>query len=117
MTQTTATAPIPVKPRRMLDRAVVRFAGDSGDGMQLTGEQFTTEAAWAGNDISTLPNFPAEIRAPAGTLFGVSSFQLQFCSQRVSTPGDQLDALEVMNPTAFKVHLPYLKPGGLLIVI
>ena len=70
------------KPRRDLDHAVVRFAGDSGDGMQLTGEQFTTEAAWAGNDIATLPNFPAEIRAPAGTLFGVSSFQLQFGRHR-----------------------------------
>ena len=84
---------------------MIRFAGDSGDGMQVTGEQFTTEAAWAGNDISTLPNFPAEIRAPAGTLFGVSSFQLQFGSQRVYTPGDQLDALVAMNPAALKVHL------------
>ena len=105
MSQTTATAPTPVKPRRILDRAVIRFAGDSGDGMQLTGEQFTTEAAWAGNDISTLPNFPAEIRAPAGTLFGVSSFQLQFGSQRVYTPGDRLDCLVAMNPAALKVHL------------
>jgi 2-oxoglutarate/2-oxoacid ferredoxin oxidoreductase subunit alpha len=116
MSQTTATAPLPVKPRRMLDRAVVRFAGDSGDGMQLTGEQFTTEAAWAGNDIATLPNFPAEIRAPAGTLFGVSSFQLQFGSRRVYTPGDRLDCLVVMNPAALKVHLPDLKDGGLLIL-
>src|SRR5678815_6135165 len=104
------------KSRKELDRAVIRFAGDSGDGMQLTGEQFTTEAAWAGNDISTLPNFPAEIRAPAGTLFGVSSFQLQFGSQRVYTPGDQLDALVVMNPAALKVHLRDLKTGGILIV-
>src|SRR5499427_505843 len=110
---TTRTAP---KPRRTLTRAVIRFAGDSGDGMQVTGEQFTTEAAWAGNDISTLPNFPAEIRAPAGTLFGVSSFQLQFGSQRVYTPGDQLDALVAMNPAALKVHLPDLKTGGILIV-
>jgi 2-oxoglutarate/2-oxoacid ferredoxin oxidoreductase subunit alpha len=116
MSQTTATAPIPVKPRRILDRAVVRFAGDSGDGMQLTGEQFTSEAAWAGNDISTLPNFPAEIRAPAGTLFGVSSFQLQFGSRRVYTPGDRLDCLVAMNPAALKVHLPDLKEGGLLIL-
>jgi 2-oxoglutarate/2-oxoacid ferredoxin oxidoreductase subunit alpha len=116
MTQTTATAPISVKPRRMLDRAVVRFAGDSGDGMQLTGEQFTTEAAWAGNDISTLPSFPAEIRAPAGTLFGVSSFQLQFGSRRVYTPGDRLDCLVAMNPAALKVHLSDLKEGGLLIL-
>src|SRR6185312_5870986 len=104
------------KSRKELDRAVIRFAGDSGDGMQLTGEQFTTESAWAGNDLSTLPNFPAEIRAPAGTLFGVSSFQLQFGSQRVYTPGDQLDALVVMNPAAFKVHIADLKPGGILIV-
>ncbi len=116
MSDTMAPVPTAAKPRRTLTRAVIRFAGDSGDGMQVTGEQFTTEAAWAGNDISTLPNFPAEIRAPAGTLFGVSSFQLQFGSQRVYTPGDQLDALVAMNPAAFKVHLPDLKPGGLLIV-
>ncbi|MBI2879138.1 MAG: 2-oxoacid:acceptor oxidoreductase subunit alpha [Candidatus Rokubacteria bacterium] len=104
------------KPRRSLDRAVVRFAGDSGDGMQLTGEQFTTESAWAGNDLATLPNFPAEIRAPAGTLFGVSSFQLQFGSRRVYTPGDRLDCLVAMNPAALKVHLDDLKEGGLLIL-
>src|SRR5256712_12711329 len=109
-------APAKGKSLKELDRAVVRFAGDSGDGMQVTGEQFTTEAAWAGNDISTLPNFPAEIRAPAGTLFGVSSFQLQFGSQRVYTPGDQLDTLVAMNPAALKVHLSDLKAGGILIV-
>ncbi|MGH7319530.1 MAG: 2-oxoacid:acceptor oxidoreductase subunit alpha [Candidatus Rokuibacteriota bacterium] len=116
MSEMAAPAPVVSKPRRELDRAVVRFAGDSGDGMQLTGEQFTTEAAWAGNDISTLPNFPAEIRAPAGTLFGVSSFQLQFGSRRVYTPGDQLDCLVAMNPAALKVHLADLKQGGLLIL-
>ncbi len=116
MSESVAATPTASKPRRTLTRAVIRFAGDSGDGMQVTGEQFTSEAAWAGNDISTLPNFPAEIRAPAGTLFGVSSFQLQFGSQRVYTPGDQLDALVVMNPAAFKVHLADLKPGGILIV-
>jgi 2-oxoglutarate ferredoxin oxidoreductase subunit alpha len=116
MTETAAPATGVQKPRRDLDRAVIRFAGDSGDGMQLTGEQFTTESAWAGNDISTLPNFPAEIRAPAGTLFGVSSFQLQFGSQRVYTPGDRLDCLVAMNPAALKVHLRDLKTGGLLIV-
>ncbi|HEX2501042.1 MAG TPA: 2-oxoacid:acceptor oxidoreductase subunit alpha [Methylomirabilota bacterium] len=116
MSQSTAAVPAATKPRRILDRAVVRFAGDSGDGMQLTGEQFTTEAAWAGNDISTLPNFPAEIRAPAGTLFGVSSFQLQFGSRRVYTPGDRLDCLVAMNPAALKVHLSDLKEGGLLIL-
>jgi 2-oxoglutarate ferredoxin oxidoreductase subunit alpha len=116
MSKTAAAAPATAKPRRMLDRAVVRFAGDSGDGMQLTGEQFTSEAAWAGNDIATLPNFPAEIRAPAGTLFGVSSFQLQFGSRRVYTPGDRLDCLVAMNPAALKVHLGDLKDGGLLIL-
>ncbi len=116
MSKMMAPATGAAKPRRELERAVVRFAGDSGDGMQLTGEQFTTESAWAGNDIATLPNFPAEIRAPAGTLFGVSSFQLQFGSQRVYTPGDKLDCLVAMNPAALKVHLRDLKPGGLLIV-
>ena len=116
MSETAAPAAGVQKVRKDLDRAVIRFAGDSGDGMQLTGEQFTTESAWAGNDIATLPNFPAEIRAPAGTLFGVSSFQLQFGSQRVYTPGDRLDCLVAMNPAALKVHLRDLKPGGLLIV-
>ncbi|MBI4591471.1 MAG: 2-oxoacid:acceptor oxidoreductase subunit alpha [Candidatus Rokubacteria bacterium] len=111
-----ASAPPVEKPRRQLDRAVVRFAGDSGDGMQVTGEQFATEAAWAGADLVTLPNFPAEIRAPAGTLFGVSSYQLQFGSRRVYTPGDRLDCLVAMNPAALKVHLNDLKEGGLLIV-
>src|SRR5947207_15864323 len=109
-------APAKGKSLKELDRAVVRFAGDSGDGMQLTGEQFTTESAWAGNDIATLPNFPAEIRAPAGTLFGASSSQLQFGSQRIYTPGDRLDCPVAMNPAALKVHLRDLKPGGLLIV-
>jgi 2-oxoglutarate ferredoxin oxidoreductase subunit alpha len=116
MSETVAPVKGTEKPRKGLERAVIRFAGDSGDGMQLTGEQFTTESAWAGNDIATLPNFPAEIRAPAGTLFGVSSFQLQFGSQRVYTPGDRLDCLVAMNPAALKVHLRDLKPGGLLIV-
>src|SRR3979411_2810979 len=104
------------KSRKELDRAGIRFAGDPGDGQQLTGEQFATESAGAGNDTATLPNFPAEIRAPAGTLFGVSSFQLQFGSQRVYTPGDRLDCLVAMNPAPLKVHLRDLKPGGLLIV-
>ncbi len=116
MSDTLATAPTVQKSRHQLDRAVVRFAGDSGDGMQVTGEQFATEAAWAGADLVTLPNFPAEIRAPAGTLFGVSSYQLQFGSRRVYTPGDRLDCLVAMNPAALKVHLPDLKEGGLLIV-
>ena len=116
MSETATPATGNRKSLKELDRAVIRFAGDSGDGMQLTGEQFTTESAWAGNDLATLPNFPAEIRAPAGTLFGVSSFQLQFGSQRVYTPGDRLDCLVAMNPAALKVHLRDLKSGGLLIV-
>src|SRR2546430_4940544 len=116
MSETVAPVKGTEKVRKGLERAVIRFAGDSGDGMQMTGEQFTTESAWAGNALATLPNFPAEIRAPAGTLFGVSSFQLQFGSQRVYTPGDRLDCLVAMNPAALKVHLSDLKPGGLLIV-
>lgn len=116
MSDTMATESATQKPRRELERAVVRFAGDSGDGMQLTGEQFTTESAWAGNDLATFPNFPAEIRAPAGTLFGVSSFQIQFGSRRVYTPGDRLDCLVAMNPAALKVHLADLKQGGLLVL-
>src|SRR6266436_537754 len=116
MGQIATTATGAEKSRKALDRAVIRFAGDSGDGMQLTGEQFTTESAWAGNDLATLPSFPAEIRAPAGTLFGVSSFQLQFGSRRVYTPGDRLDCLVAMNPAALKVHLRDLKDGGLLVL-
>src|SRR5256885_189581 len=116
MAQIATPATGAVKSRKALDRAVIRFAGDSGDGMQLTGEQFTTESAWAGNDIATLPNFPARCGAPAGRLFGVASCELQFGSQRVDTPGDRLDCLVAMNPAALKVHLRDLKPGGLLIV-
>ena len=88
-----------------VDVVTVRFAGDSGDGMQLTGNQFTDNTALFGNDLSTLPDFPAEIRAPAGSLFGVSSFQLQFSSNEVYTPGDTVDVLVAMNPAALKVHL------------
>lgn len=98
------------------DQVVIRFAGDSGDGMQLTGNQFTRTTALAGNDLATLPNFPAEIRAPAGTTFGVSSFQIQFGSAAVRTPGDAPDVLVAMNPAALKVHLPELKIAGTLIV-
>ena len=95
---------------------VVRFAGDSGDGMQIVGEQFTDSSAFAGNDLATLPDFPAEIRAPAGTLPGVSGFQIQFGSRKIHTPGDTPDALVAMNPAALKVNLPELTKGGLLIV-
>ena len=102
--------------RRELNKAVVRFCGDSGDGMQLTGSQFTATTAAIGNDLATLPDYPAEIRAPAGTLFGVSGFQLQFAAEDIRTPGDQPDVLVAMNPAALKTNLPDLKPGGLLIV-
>lgn len=99
-----------------LNSAVVRFAGDSGDGMQVVGEQFTDSSALLGNDISTFPDFPAEIRAPLGTLPGVSGFQIQFGSKKILTPGDAPDALVVMNPAALKVNLPDLPHGGLLVV-
>ncbi|MGJ6980084.1 2-oxoacid:acceptor oxidoreductase subunit alpha [Aestuariimicrobium soli] len=99
-----------------LDRVVIRFAGDSGDGMQLTGDRFTAEAATFGNDISTLPNFPAEIRAPQGTLPGVSSFQLHFANYDIVTPGDRPDVLVAMNPAALKANIGDLAHGGLVIV-
>src|SRR5262245_56304615 len=104
------------KPVELRDTVVIRFAGDSGDGMQVTGMQFTSESALAGNDIATLPDFPAEIRAPAGTLAGVSAFQLNFSSNEVFTPGDDLDVLVAMNPAALKMNLGDLKSGGILIV-
>src|SRR4051794_30337912 len=98
-----------------LDRVVIRLAGDSGDGMQLTGNRFTSETASFGNDLSTLPNFPAEIRAPTGTLPGVSSFQLHFADHDIMTPGDAPDVLVVMNPAALKANISDLPGGGLLI--
>ncbi|MGB7374936.1 2-oxoacid:acceptor oxidoreductase subunit alpha [Pontixanthobacter sp.] len=98
------------------DAIVVRFAGDSGDGMQLTGGQFTLSTALAGNDLATFPDFPAEIRAPQGTLFGVSAFQINFGSREINTAGDAPDVLVAMNPAALKVNLPSLKPGGLVII-
>jgi 2-oxoglutarate ferredoxin oxidoreductase subunit alpha len=101
---------------RTLTGAIVRFAGDSGDGMQVTGAQFTSTAALAGNDLATFPDFPAEIRAPAGTLYGVSGFQVNFSSREVFTPGDTPDVLVAMNPAALRTNLSQLKPGGLLIV-
>jgi len=101
---------------QMLNRVVIRFAGDSGDGMQLTGDRFTAEAASFGNDISTLPNFPAEIRAPQGTIPGVSSFQVHFADFDIVTPGDTADVLVAMNPAALKASIPQLKRGGLIIV-
>lgn len=102
--------------RHVLKGAVVRFAGDSGDGMQVTGDQFTAAAALAQNDLATFPDFPAEIRAPAGTLYGVSGFQIHFSSEHIFTPGDAPDVLVAMNPAALKTNLRDLKSGGLLIV-
>ena len=99
-----------------IDSAVVRFAGDSGDGMQTVGERFTDSSAFAGNDIATLPDFPAEIRAPTGTLAGVSGFQIQFGSRSILTPGDAPDALVAMNPAALKANIDDLLPGGMLVV-
>jgi 2-oxoglutarate ferredoxin oxidoreductase subunit alpha len=99
-----------------LEHAVVRFAGDSGDGMQLTGSQFTLATALAGNDLSTFPDFPAEIRAPAGTTYGVSAFQIHFGAREIKTSGDELDVLVAMNPAALKVNLDEVKPGGLILV-
>ncbi len=104
------------KPHIRRDHVVIRFAGDSGDGMQLTGMQFTTESAFAGNDIATVPDFPAEIRAPAGTLAGVSAFQLNFSSSEIFTPGDEPSVLVAMNPAALKANLEDLSPNGVIIV-
>ena len=99
-----------------LDEVVIRFAGDSGDGMQLTGTQFTNTSALLGNDLSTLPDFPAEIRAPAGTLPGVSAFQVRIADYDIHTPGDAPDVLVAMNPAALKKELKDLKPNGIVIV-
>ena len=103
------------KAFKNLDEVTIRFAGDSGDGMQLTGMQFTSTTALLGNDLSTLPDFPAEIRAPAGTLFGVSGFQIHFGSTEINTPGDACDVLVAMNPAALKVNLRSLREGGIFI--
>src|SRR3984885_2356705 len=104
------------RKREVLDRAVIRFCGDSGDGMQITGNQFTNTVALYGNDLATFPDYPAEIRAPAGTLPGVSGFQLQFSSGQVFTAGDSVDALVAMNPAALKMNVADLRPNGILIV-
>ncbi|MGH6954788.1 MAG: 2-oxoacid:acceptor oxidoreductase family protein, partial [Alphaproteobacteria bacterium] len=101
--------------RAVLESAVVRFAGESGDGMQLTGGQFTETTAIAGNDLATFPDFPAEIRAPAGTTYGVSAFQINFGSRAIKTAGDELDVLVAMNPAALKVNINDLRSGGIVI--
>jgi 2-oxoglutarate ferredoxin oxidoreductase subunit alpha len=102
--------------RESLESVVIRFAGDSGDGMQLTGSQFTHTTAMMGNDLATFPDFPAEIRAPAGTTYGVSGFQIHFASHDVMTPGDEPDVFVAMNPAALKTNLADLKRGGMLII-
>src|SRR5215212_8045510 len=104
------------KKIEILESVTIRFAGDSGDGMQLAGTQFTNTSALAGNDIATFPDFPAEIRAPAGTLAGVSGFQVHFSSTDIHTPGDALDTLIVMNAAALKTNIKDLQPGGILVV-
>jgi len=109
-------SPLTKSRREKIDQAVIRFAGDSGDGMQITGSQFTNTVALYGNDIATFPDFPAEIRAPAGTLPGVSGYQLHFSSNDVYTPGDAVDVLIAMNPAALKVNVADLKANGILIV-
>src|SRR5579871_2135486 len=98
------------------DRVVIRFAGDSGDGMQLAGSRFTDATAVLGNDLATLPNFPAEIRAPAGTLAGVSAFQIHFASSDILTPGDSPNVLVAMNPAALKSNLSEVERGATIIV-
>ncbi len=112
----TTTINVPGRKREIIEKAVIRFCGDSGDGMQITGSQFTNTVALYGNDLATLPDFPAEIRAPAGTLPGVSGFQVHFSSNDVYTPGDNVDALIAMNPAALKTNIADLKPNGILIV-
>ncbi len=99
-----------------LDRVIIRFAGDSGDGMQLTGDRFTSASAVFGNDLATLPDFPAEIRAPAGTLAGVCAFQVHISDHEITTPGDAPNVLVAMNPAALRSELPRLEPGGTVIV-
>src|SRR5829696_8694278 len=111
-----ATTETTTVSREVIRGAVVRFCGDSGDGMQVTGDQFTAAAALARNDLATFPDFPAEIRAPAGTTYGVSGFQIHFSSEDVFTPGDAPDVLVAMNPAALTTNLRDLKTGGLLIL-
>jgi len=113
---TLTETPLSKAKRELLEQAVIRFAGDSGDGMQVTGSQFTNTVALYGNDIATFPDYPAEIRAPAGTVPGVSGFQLHFSSSEIHTPGDSVDVLIAMNPAALKVNIADLKANGILIV-
>src|SRR5207302_8005339 len=114
--QAPAASSSPRKPVQTLPAVTIRFAGDSGDGMQLAGTQFTDTSALVGNDVSTLPDFPAEIRAPAGTLAGVSRYQIHFSSSEIFTPGNEVDALVAMNPAALKTNLRSVRRRGIVIV-
>src|SRR5207248_9157104 len=102
----------PPRTRQARESVVIRFAGDSGDGMQVTGSRFTVEAALAGNDLTTFPDFPAEIRAPAGPPYGVSAFQIHLGGVDVTTPGDAVDVLVAMSPPALRLDRPHLRAGG-----
>src|SRR3990172_3826081 len=116
MSTTATAAPPSNKNSQSIEEATVRFCGDSGDGMQLAGTQFTNTSALVGNDVATFPDFPAEIRAPRGTKAGVSGFQIHFSSAEIYTPGDTVDALVAMNPAALVTNLEDLRRGGILIV-
>ena len=115
-TAESAAQPQSEKKLEQVESVVIRFCGDSGDGMQLVGGLFTNASAAFGNDVSTLPDFPAEIRAPVGTPAGVSGFQLHFSSHDIFTPGDEVDTLVAMNPAALKTNIADLRRGGNLIV-
>ncbi|MGE4651994.1 MAG: 2-oxoacid:acceptor oxidoreductase family protein, partial [Myxococcota bacterium] len=112
----TGTGEMSGKPTEEIERVAIRFCGDSGDGMQLTGTKFTESTALAGNDLSTLPDYPAEIRAPAGTLAGVSGFQVHFSSADIRTPADSPDVLVAFNPAALRANVEDVRPGGMVIV-
>ena len=116
MATSTPPSPPATRQRESVESVVIRFAGDSGDGMQITGGQFTNTAAVFGNDLATFPDFPAEIRAPAGTTFGVSAFQIRFGASDVLTAGDAVDVLVAMNPAALQVELRDLRPSGTIVV-
>ena len=116
MTSTTSTPTIHAVEDTTVDAVSIRFCGDSGDGMQLTGGQFTSTSALFGNDVATFPDFPAEIRAPRGTTYGVSAFQVQFASSEIYTPGDVVNAMVAMNPAGLKTNLPDVERGGIIIV-
>jgi 2-oxoglutarate ferredoxin oxidoreductase subunit alpha len=114
--QDTSSMSVAAKTAEQRKQVTILFSGDSGDGMRLTGSQLTTTSAVLGNDVSTMPDYPSEIRAPAGSVAGVSGFQLHFSAEEVHTPGDNPDVLVAMNPAALKTTLPRLLPNGVLII-